>query len=304
MKNRKVPLTTKNIFAMIIFILLSVGFTFLYFGNGIFDEAKPVEKTIERIHIKKGLYLYPRYEVVVEGEEQSNDITKEQFESHDFGDTISGYETSYGDFRTTLDKRYENTIGLVILIVLYWSTIFFGAGLLQNARFIAKDDKRVNVVEKITMTFLYMILGLFIVVGTVFAALTINNLFHKVNTSNQTVVEGIVLTGDYNRSGTGRHMHTEYELFIYYLDNQANEYITRKAVTRQTYASYEQEEPIEIAYRNSNPADIFVVTKDSKEVIGAFTHIFAIMIGLYFVLLFFIVRKFVKKRRESNEEDL
>lgn len=236
MINRKIPVTKKNIFALIIFILFSIGFTFLYFGNGIFDDAKPIEKTIERIHIKKGLYLFPRYEVVVEGAERSNDITKDQFESLDFGDTILGYETSYGDFRTALDKRYENLIGLVVLLVLYCATAFFSSGLLQNARFIAKDDKRRIFVRKITMTFIYTLLGLLFVVGTVFAALTLNNLFHKINTLNQTEVEGVVLTGDYNRSGSGRYTQTDYELFIYYQDRQANDYITKKAVTRQTYA--------------------------------------------------------------------
>lgn len=85
MKNRKIPVTQKNIFALIIFILFSIGFTFLYFGNGIFDDVKEVKKTIERIHIKKGLYLYPRYEVDVEGGERSNDITKDQFETHKYG---------------------------------------------------------------------------------------------------------------------------------------------------------------------------------------------------------------------------
>lgn len=220
------------------------------------------------------------------------------------GDTISGYETSYGDFRTALDKRYENLIGLVVLVVLYCLTAFFSAGLLQNVRFIAKDDKRRRIARKITMAFLYLLLGLFIVVGTIFAALTLNNLFHKINTLNQTEVEGLVLTGDYNRSGTGRYMHMEYELFIYYQDNEANEYITKKAVTRQTYSLYNQEDPIKLAYRNSNPHDIFIVTIESKEVLGAFTHIFSVIMGLYFILVFLILRKFMKKRRESNEVNL
>src|SRR5699024_24415 len=105
--------------------------------------------------IKKGLYAFPRYEINVEGEERSNEITKRQFDSLGEGDMIDGYEASYGDFKTPLDKRYENVGGLVILIGLYSLTAMFASGFLQNASFITKSKQRMHLAQKLTTIFTF-----------------------------------------------------------------------------------------------------------------------------------------------------
>lgn len=304
MITRKIHATRKNIFVLISFLLFSIGFTLLYVYNGPFDDAKEVEKTIERIHIKKGLYLFPRYEIDVVGEERSNDITKGQFESLSFGDTIHGYETSYGDFRTDLDKRYENIIGFVILLVLYSLTAMFTFGLMQNASFIKKNDKKLHMMQKLITGSTYIPLSLLFIIGAIFTAITFNNVFHKVNTFNQTKVEGIVLSGEYNKTGSGRRTQTDYELFIYYEDTEGNDYITKKAVTGETYGLYDVEDPIKIAYRNNNPHDIFIRTNKVNEVIGAFTHIYAIVIGLYLVAVGAFIVGFIKKYRRKKDKTI
>src|SRR5690625_7751388 len=88
---KELPITFKNIFIFLMLVAMTYGFTWLYtnFSKTIKDE--PAEETIEFKYSKKGLYLYPRFEVLVSNSERPSTVSKEQFESIHVGDKISGY---------------------------------------------------------------------------------------------------------------------------------------------------------------------------------------------------------------------
>src|SRR5699024_12302645 len=88
--NREIPIIFKNISALIFLFLLTFGFHYLVADTGQLKE-EAVEREVVAKYTKKGLYLYPRFEVYVEGYENSAMISKEEFESINIGDKETVY---------------------------------------------------------------------------------------------------------------------------------------------------------------------------------------------------------------------
>ncbi|MBO0996005.1 hypothetical protein [Bacillus sp. SD088] len=74
---RAIPVTFKNILVILIFIAMTYGFTWLYINFNETIKDKPAEETVELKYSKKGLYLYPRFEILVPNSERPSSVTKE-----------------------------------------------------------------------------------------------------------------------------------------------------------------------------------------------------------------------------------
>ncbi|WP_339233713.1 DUF3592 domain-containing protein [Oceanobacillus sp. FSL W7-1281] len=300
----EIPTNSKSIFVLITFLFITIGFTWLYidFSSTIKDE--PVEETIELKYSKKGLYLYPRYEILVSNSDRPSTVSKEQFESIEAGDTISGYMKTEDTFVTEKDIQFEKLLGIPILIALYLVVFIFGAGLLKNTTFIKNKLSYKNIVQKIFMTSLLTLLGLYLLTGLILIALITTNIFHKINPWNQTEVTATVLGGDYNETRSQRGAsYTTYELFLHFQDQEGNDYITKKAVTSTTYNKYDLGESIPLIYRNNNADDTFIATKSANEIWPAFLNLYTFFIGFYLVSVFAMIRGWRKKKKRQQEKD-
>lgn len=300
----EIPTNSKSIFVLITFLFITIGFTWLYihFSSTIKDE--PVEETIELKYSKKGLYLYPRYEILVSNSDRPSTVSKEQFESIEAGDTISGYMKNKDTFVTEKDIQFEKLLGIPILIALYLVVFIFGAGLLKNTTFIKNKLAYKNIVQKIFMTSLLTLLGLYLLTGLILIALITTNIFHKINPWNQTEVTATVLGGDYNETRSQRGAsYTTYELFLHFQDQEGNDYITKKAVTGTTYNKYDLGESIPLIYRNNNADDTFIATKSANEIWPAFLNLYTFFIGFYLFSVFAMIRGWRKKKKRQQEKD-
>lgn len=300
---RAIPVTFKNIFVLLMFIAMTYGFTWLYnnFTETIKDE--PAEETVELKYSKKGLYLYPRFEVHVSNSERPSSVTKEQFEAIQIGDKISGYMKNEETFVTEKDIQFEKLLGIPILAVLYLATLSFGIGLLKNIRWIKNNKKRSNVLQKVVKVSISILLIMYVITGFVFTALTATNIFHKMNKWNLTEVEATVWGGDYNitRSYKGAS-YTTYELLLQYQDESGKDHLTKKAVTGTTYNQYDVDEAIPLLYRNNDVYDTFMLTENINEIWPAFFNLYTFFLGFYFVSLFMMLKAWRRKKRKQVEE--
>src|SRR5699024_10006827 len=241
-------LSPKNILGLFLILIITVGFTalFIHFTSTIKDT--PVEETIENKYSKKGLYLYPCFEIMVTNSERPSTVTKEQYESMKIGDSISGYKKNDETFVTDKDIQFEISLGIVILIFLYLVIFIFVGILLKNTTFIKKGKKRQNILYHINKVNFFGVLIIFIIIGMAFTVLVATNAFHKLNTWNQITVEGTIIGGDYNETrGSRGASYTTYELFIRYEGPRDNDLITKKAVTENTNKKYDVDKTIHVA---------------------------------------------------------
>ena len=300
---KEVPITFKNVFVFIMLLLMTFGFTWLYINFSTTIKDEPVEETIEAKYSKKGLYLYPRFEIHVSNSERPSTVSKEEFESIAVGDKISGYMKNTDTFVTEKDIQFEKALGIPIFVVLYFAVFSLGTGILKNTRVIKKSRKLKNVLHTILKVSIYGILTIYILTGMVFTALTATNIFHKLNQWNLTEVKATVLGEDYNETRTQRGAsYTTYELFLLYEDEKGKDYITKKAVTGTTYNKYAIEEAIPLLYRNNDVHDTFVLTKDTNEIWPAFLNLYTFFIGFYFVSLFAMIKAWRKKKNKQSDQ--
>src|SRR5699024_8713162 len=111
---KEIPITFKNILALILYILLTSGAHYIITDIPL-EEA--VEDVVVEKNSKKGLYLYPRFEIKVEGSETPSMVSKEQFESIEIGDKVSGYMRNEDTFLTDKNIQMELMIGIPILVL-------------------------------------------------------------------------------------------------------------------------------------------------------------------------------------------
>lgn len=299
----EVPLTSKNIFTFLLLLAITLGFTLLlvYFNQTIKDE--PVEETIEFKYSKKGLYLFPRFEIHVSNSERPSIVSKEQYESIAIGDKISGYKKNADTFVTEKDIQFEKGLGMVILFFLYFITLAYLGLLLKNTKFFAKSKKFKNILHQLIKINMYGFLTIYIVVGMLFTVLTATNVFHKLNKWNQTVGEATVLGGDFHQTRSQRGAsYTTYELFLLYQDKEGTNYITKKAVTGNTYNTYNSKEAVPLIYRNNNEYDTFIQTKHVNEVWPAFMNLYIFFITFYLISFFFLIKAWRKKKHKQSQQ--
>lgn len=136
--------------------------------------------------------------------------------------------------------------------------------------------------------------------------LVATNAFYKLNKFYATETETLVLGGEWNSVGSHRGgAYTTYELFLQYIDDNDEIYMTKKAITGDTYRHYSQGDTITLLYRNNNVYDTFVEAKSMKEVWEAFINFFTFILGLYVVSVFYLIRKWRKKHEsEHNSQQI
>src|SRR5699024_4699645 len=123
---RKIPINAKNISIFVMLILMAYGYTGLYIDFYQSIKDKPAEETVEVKYSKKGLYLYPRFEIYVTDSDRPNAVSRERFESIQPGDTINGYMKDGDTFVTEKDIQFDKLLGTPILIILYLALLAYG----------------------------------------------------------------------------------------------------------------------------------------------------------------------------------
>lgn len=301
--NKELPITFKNISLLLFLLLLTSGFHYLIVDTNNLKE-EPVEDIVTVKYSKKGLYLYPRYEVQVEGSETPAMVSKEQFETINEGDTITGYMRNEDTLLTEGNIHNELMIGIPILVFLYFVLFMWIIGLLNSTNFVKKRNKLSHVMKKAFKTTVTGILTIYLVAGFIMTSLVAVNIFHKLNKLNLTETDAIVLGGDWDRIRSNRGgSYTTYELLLLYSNDEDQVYVTKKAVTGPTYDAYDQGETVPLFYRNNNEYDTFVKAESIEEVVFAFVNVFTLIIGGYLVSVFYLIRHWRKKRKNKHEQE-
>lgn len=298
---RELPITFKKVFVFSMLVAMTYGFTWLYINFSETIKDNPVEETIKLKYSKKGLYLYPRFEILVSNSERPSTVSKAQFESIHVEDKISGYMKNAETFVTEKDIQFEKSLGIPILIVLYLGVLAFGVALLKGTKFITNSQTRKRILQRVLKISIYTFLTLYILLGLIFIALTATNIFHKMNKWDQTEVTATVLGGDFNETRTHRGAsYTTYELFLRYQDQAGEDHVTKKAVSGTTYNKYGMGEPIPLIYRNNNVYDTFIVTKSVNEIWPAIFNLYTLFIGFYLVSLVAMIKAWRKKKQNQK----
>lgn len=301
---KEIPITSKNVFGLVSFIIMAFGFTFLFYHFGITIKDKPAEEEVEVKYTQKGLYIYPRYKIQVTNSDEPSTVTKEQFELIESGDTISGYMKNEDSFVTDKDVQFEKSLGIPILLFLYLGVLALGGGLLKSTKFfknkVTRKNKLLKMIKGVTLALLY----LYFITGLVFIGIVATNLFHKVNKSNQTEVTAIVLDSEdeENLIPYRAIRYSSYELLLAYQDKEGEQHITNRAVSSATYNKYNPGDSIKLRYRNNNVYDTFIVTEDTDEIISPFFSMQTFMLGFYIATVFVIIRAWRKRKRKQLEE--
>lgn len=303
--NKELPITFKSISLLIFILLLTTGFHYLIVDTNALKE-KPVEDLVTAKHSKKGLYLYPRFEIQVEGSETPTMVSKEQFETITKGDTVSGFMRSEDTFMTEKEIQVELMIGIPILVLLYFVLFLWIIGLLNSTTFVKNRNKVSKVMKIAFKSAVTAILTIYLVSGFILTSLVAINVFHKLNKLNKlnlTETSAIVLGGDWDRVRSHRGgSYTTYELLLLYASDENGIHITKKAVTGPTYDAYEQGETITLFYRKNNEYDTFVEAESLQEVVFTFVNFFIFIIGMYLVSVFYLIRHWRKKRQDKHEQ--
>lgn len=196
----------------------------------------------------------------------------------------------------------ELMIGLPILVVIYAVLIVWMLAMLYSTTCVKRRKNLSTYTIKTIKNLGKMILVIYLMAGFIMLSLVAVNVFHKLNKFNLTKVDAYVMGGDWELTRSNRGgSYTNYELFLLYLDDERKRYITQKAVTGATYHEYERGDKITLFYRNNNAYDIFVQAKSMSEIWPAFLNFLTLILGLYVVSVFYLVRNWRKKRLDKQE---
>lgn len=292
-----IPLRFKYVFGYFCIVLITFGFQMLLLNQD--TLSTPTEAEIESIHSKKGLYLYPRYEIQVDESDFYSKVTKQEYEQLKVGDTISGF-LSDNSFKTKTERAFEFRLGILIQIVLYLVTFFMGAGLLSSMKWVKRKGKLKTALERVVRTSVLSILALYFIVGFIFVLLIAVNGFHKLNKWNLVETRAIAYDGaseTYNGNGA---FYTVHELFLVYFDEEENMHLSRKAVTSKTFQRYLEGDKIDIYYRKNNVNDTFIKTESPSEILFAIFNVLTLFIALYIASVISVLIKWRKKRDKKD----
>lgn len=197
----------------------------------------------------------------------------------------------------------ELLIGIPILVILYAFLILWTLAMLNSTIFVKSRKKLSTYITIVIKNLMKIILVIYLIAGFIMLTLVVVNVFHKLNKFNLTEVEALVLGGDWQHTRSHRGGgYTNYELFLIYLDDEEEMHITEKSVTGPTYRKSEQGDKITLFYRKNNVYDTFVQTESMREVWPAYLNFFTLIIGLYVVSLFYLIRKWHRKRQAKRDE--
>lgn len=238
----------------------------------------------------------------MEGYDQVTAISREQFAQVQEGDVISGFIKFGDEFITDLGVRFENSIGIVLLIFLYPIIFLLILNLLRHSDTDAEDGllhKKIKGMIKYVWIAIQM--GFVVLIFSITVPVMIN-VFHKVNGFNQITVEGKIIDREIYTSGSHRARNTSYNLFISYKDAEDNQYITKRRVTAKTYHKYSNGDFIQMSYRKGNVHDTFIKTEEISELFGAIINLWTIIFGLSYYLIYRGMKRAIQRRSEKSTE--
>src|SRR5690625_725256 len=272
---KSIPITNKSVAVLVGIILMTFGFTWLFYDFSTTIKDKLAEEKVEVKYSKKGLYSYPHYKIQVTNSEEPSTVTREQYELIEPGDTINGYMKNEDSFVTDKDIQSEKTLSIPILIFLYLGLLVLGGGLFRSTKFFKNHVTHKRKFYKIHNSVVLITVALYILTGLVFVGIMATNLFHKFNTGNQIEVTATVLDSEdeVNLIVYKNIKYNTYELLLAYQDEEGEEHLTKKAVSSTSYEKYKSEGSLLLRYRNNNVHDTFIATGDGSEMIGAFLTI-------------------------------
>lgn len=93
-----------SIIIIIIFAVVFGTVVSMYWSSFHSPEREVVERYVLEKQSKKGLFLGPRYQIITDNDTYGSFVTKKEFESLAFGDTISGYATNEYSLFTKMDE--------------------------------------------------------------------------------------------------------------------------------------------------------------------------------------------------------
>src|SRR5699024_1430046 len=196
---KEIPINIKSIFLLILYLLFALGAQYLI--SDVIRELndEQIEATVEAKHIKKGLYLYPRFEVYVEDFESPMKVSKKEYEDLSIGDKVYGSVRNEDKLMTATEIKFELMIGIPILFVLYVVVLFWGLSMLNSSSFVKRRKKLYRIMMATRKSAVYILFSIYLIVGIVMLFLVGINTFNKVNKLNLTKTEAVVLGDDWDQ---------------------------------------------------------------------------------------------------------
>lgn len=288
-------------FGIYIVLLLVLIVSISMYWSLYFQSSEKAERYVIAKQSKKSLYFGPRYQVVTDQDESASYVSKKTFDTLEFGDTISGYETAENGFYTKLDFIYDSfilvplIIGLGFIVMIYTIILLTRIPVIDQMLSRKRKDSRS---DKDWTTLLIIIV--YSICAVVFILLVSKNLFFKVIPIGKTETEGLIVEQDYNINITSQGDYSTYDLTIQFLDEEGKEYQVNKAVSSSTFNDYEHRTGIDIEYRNRNPYDIFVNEGSIINYISAFFGVVPLLYGLTIYTLYLIYQHYFGRSKEED----
>lgn len=290
-----------TVFILTIFGLLFGTTVWMYYSFFLTQEKEPAEYFVLEKQSEKGLFFGPRYQVITDNSESGNYINKKEFDTLQFGDKVTGFETSDYGFFTKTDQLYDGVLLMFLIVVLGAVFLFLMFRAIAQVPWVNRKLKKREAQRRQKNPKEWLGLGLLVVISILlftYSLLFTINLFHKVVPINQTEVEGHIVDREYQRTVARRGVYSTYYLTIVFTTEDDQVYQVKKGVTGTTYYKHEYKTAIDISYRNRNPYDIFIKTESMGELIGtiiSFRTFIYIASLFFFYWLYSTVRIFLQK---------
>lgn len=267
-------------------------------------EKQETEAIVGFKNSKKGLYLFPRYEILVHGSDKETSVSKETYYSIEIGDNIEGYMRADRHFVTEDQIQMERLYFVPVLIFLDGFWFFYLLKMLSERKFVKQREKLAKLFKTIFKSGEIAILVSLLLAGLVMTILVVTNVYHKLDKSNLIEAEATVLAKDRSYTRSPRGSFSTYELLLLYSDREDRAQVTKKAVTRTTFKAYDSKDELTLFYRKNNVDDTFIQAESFNEVWPALVSLFTLIISLYFVSAYFILRAWHRERqmKKKNEE--
>jgi len=288
-------------FGIYIVLLLVLIVSISLYWSLYFQSSEKAERYVIAKQSKKSLYFGPRYQVVTDQDEQASYVSKKTFDSLEFGDKITGYESDENGFYTKLDFIYDSfilvplIIGLGFIVMIYTIILLTRIPVIDRMLSRQRKDSRS---DKDWTTLLIIIV--YSLCAIVFILLLSKNLFFKVIPIGKTETEGLIVEQDYNINITSQGDYSTYDLTIQFLDEEGKEYQVNKAVSSSTFNDYEHRTAIDIEYRDRNPYDIFVKEGSIINYISALFGVVPLLYGLTVYTLYLIYQHYFPRNQKED----
>lgn len=244
----------------------------------------------------KGLFTQPTYFVRVllpNGKEANylNRVSKHQIKNLNLGDTISGFSTSPHKFSTIRDLLYDSIyfllaislFGLITVcgVILLITQIPAVDHFLETNTFLGRTSKKRRTPKRNhTRNRMKRLVGI-VAILLFFVGKFLMNLFLKLFPFMKTNTNAMIIDND-SYVTYRKYEDSSFELTLLFRDENGEIIKVMKDVTQHTFNKYEVGDTLPIAYRNSNPYDLFI----SKTTVSDVFHtIFYVEFFVYIVLL-------------------